>query len=170
VKIPFNQQRLQSNPVEIIEAERKLGHAVSGEQLLFAVEHSIGHALQANVRDLFASFSAPAVKRRGRPRSKDRLAREDFGMEELDERYSLLLQQFQSEANDSPERPDLSPSERAYRQLASEMKDDFGNIDWRALSNKHSAWRNGRYHSPENFVDSEDFDAEIERQFPAHNN
>jgi hypothetical protein len=31
----------------------------------------------------------------------------------------------------------------------------------------HSAWRNGHFHSAENHVDSEDYDAEIERLFPA---
>jgi len=160
VKIPFNRQRLQSNPVEIIKTELSLGHAVSGEQLLFAVENSTGRALPANVRELFASFSVPAVKRRGRPANNR--GREDFGLEGLDARYSELLRKFREEPGSVP------PSERAYRQLAAEMKDIFGNIDWRALSNKHSNWKTGRFYSSEGFVDSEDFDTEIERQFPAH--
>jgi hypothetical protein len=164
VKIPFNQQRFQSNPVKIIEAELSFGHPVSGEQLLFAVENSIECALPTDLRKLFASFSALAVKRRGRPQNNR--AKEDFAMEELDRRYRDLFGQFH--ANDTA-RADGPPSEQAYRQLASEMIDDFGPIDWRALSNKHSAWRNGRCHASENLVDSEDFDAEIERQFPAHN-
>src|ERR1700716_1937998 len=36
-----------------------------------------------------------------------------------------------------------------------------------ALRNKHSQWKNGHFHSADNHVESEDFDAEIERQFPA---
>jgi hypothetical protein len=35
------------------------------------------------------------------------------------------------------------------------------------LRNKHSNWNNGHLHPAENDIDSEDFDAEIERQFPA---
>ena len=44
---------------------------------------------------------------------------------------------------------------------------DFRNVDWLALRNKHSNWNNGHFHSAENHMDSEDFDAEIERLFPA---
>jgi hypothetical protein len=40
-------------------------------------------------------------------------------------------------------------------------------IGWQALKNKHSAWKNGHFHSKD-FVDSEDVEAEIERQFPTH--
>jgi hypothetical protein len=47
------------------------------------------------------------------------------------------------------------------------MNADFPNIDWLALRNKHSQWKNGRFHPLDNHVDSEDFDAEIDRQFPA---
>jgi hypothetical protein len=38
--------------------------------------------------------------------------------------------------------------------------------DWLALRNKHSAWKNGHFHPSENHVDWEDYDDEIERQFP----
>ena len=65
-------------------------------------------------------------------------------------------------------REKTSPSERAYRVLATEFKDVFGNIDWLSLRNKHSSWKTGRFHPADSVVDSEDFDAEIERQFPAH--
>ncbi len=47
------------------------------------------------------------------------------------------------------------------------MNDDFGPIDWRALANKHSAWKNGHLHSIDDPVNSEDVDAEMDRQFPA---
>jgi hypothetical protein len=47
------------------------------------------------------------------------------------------------------------------------MKSEFGPMTREALSNMHSAWRNGHFHSAENHIDSEDFDAEIERLFPA---
>ena len=89
-------------------------------------------------------------------------------MEEVDKRYFLLLRKFQSEDISRSRADYVPPSERAYRQLATEMSEELGNMDWRALANKHSAWRNGRFHSSEEFVNSEYFDAEIERQFPAH--
>jgi hypothetical protein len=88
-------------------------------------------------------------------------------MEDLDQLYSKLVRQFKAEARTASAR-EASPSERAYRELATEMKDVFGNIDWLSLRNKHSGWKNGRFHSVANAIDSEDFDAEIERQFPAH--
>jgi hypothetical protein len=46
------------------------------------------------------------------------------------------------------------------------MEADFSNIDWLAVRNKHSAWKVRHFHRAENDVDSEDFDAEIDRQFP----
>jgi hypothetical protein len=55
----------------------------------------------------------------------------------------------------------------AYKEILQDMKADFRNIDWQTLRNKHSAWNNGHFHSSENHVDSEDFDAEIERLFPS---
>lgn len=164
MKIPLHQQRLQSNPVEVIKAELKLGRAVSGEKLLLALENSIGRTLPTELRDLFARFSAPAVKRRGRPQNNR--AKEDFAMEELDRKYRDLLSQISLSKVPHADGP---PSEQAYRQLAAEMVDDFGPIDWRALNNKHSAWRNGCDHRAHGLVDSEDFDAAIERQFPAQN-
>ena len=85
----------------------------------------------------------------------------------MDERYISLLGQFQKE-HDRRSTEKITPSERAYRQLLEEFKDIFGNIDWRALSNKHSAWKTGRFYSFEDLVDSEDFEAEIDRQFPSH--
>ena len=60
-----------------------------------------------------------------------------------------------------------TPSELAYTEILQEMKADFPNIGWTALRNKHSAWNNGRFHSAENHIHSDDFDAEIERLFPA---
>lgn len=158
--IPLNQQRLPREFVETIKADQARGLAVSGEDLLSAIEQWLGRPLPADLRELFPAFSIPAVRQRGRPANNR--GREDFGLEELDASYSELLRKFREEPGS------VSPSERAYRQLAAEMKDIFGNIDWRALSNKHSSWKTGRFHSSERFVDSEDFDAEIERQFPAH--
>jgi hypothetical protein len=46
------------------------------------------------------------------------------------------------------------------------MKRDFGSMTWEALRNMHSAWSKGRFHAPDNQIDSEEFDADIERRFP----
>jgi hypothetical protein len=160
---PFSQQRLKRDFAADLKADLNAGRAVSGEDLLRAVEQRTG-ALPAELRELFHAFSIPAVPRKGRP--PNNRAALDFTMKDLDERYSSLLEQFRSE-DVSPSRPDyMPPSERAYRQLLDEFRDDFSNIDWLALRNEHSAWRNRRFHSSEGFVDSEDFEAEIERQFP----
>jgi hypothetical protein len=47
------------------------------------------------------------------------------------------------------------------------MKDEFGPITREALQNNHSKWKKGGFHSPNNDIDSEDYDAAIERLFPA---
>jgi hypothetical protein len=95
---------------------------------------------------------------------------------ELDDRYPALLRNYEEEAQRSRRfaaakgdvlaNAEPTPGELAYRELLQDMKMDFPNIDWLALRNKHSAWKNGQFHSSENHVDSEDFDDEIERQFP----
>ena len=133
--IPFDQQRLKCDFTARIEAELKDGRAVKGEDLLRAVEQRMG-PLPAELRELFHAFSVPAVLRKGRP--PNNRAALDFAMGDLDERYSSLLEQFRSE-DASPSRPRMTPSECAYRQLLDEFRDDFPNIDWRALRNKHSA-------------------------------
>jgi hypothetical protein len=165
MSVPLNQQRLLRDFVEAIKTDKARGLAVSGADLLCAVEQRLG-ALPVDLRALFSAFSIPAVRRRGRPANNP--AREDFGMEDLDQLYSKLVRQFQAEARSLSASDRTTPSERAYRKLAEELSDVFGNIDWFALRNKHSGWKTGRFHSPEGFVDSEDFNAEIERQFPAH--
>jgi len=150
--------------VEFVKSERSLGNALRGEDLLRAVEQSISHPLSPELRDLFLHFSAPSLKRRGRPRS-DR-GRQDFVMEEVDERYSDLLLEFKKEDSHRSS-ADGSPSERAYRQLAGELRERLGHVDWLGLRNNHSKWRNGHFHPEESHIDSEDFDTEIERRFPA---
>jgi hypothetical protein len=47
------------------------------------------------------------------------------------------------------------------------MKAVFPNIGWQALRNLHSKWNRGHFHSQDHHVDSDDYDAEIERLFPA---
>jgi hypothetical protein len=169
------EQRLQVDPVEQIERNIAQGNAISGDELLRAIEQSENRRLDDRVRDVVRKFSVSAVGRRGRPRKCK--GTEDFALEELHTRYPALLQKYQDEAQqrrrlaavrgDIPPSAEPSPSESAYREILREMKADFPNSDWEALRNKHSAWNNGRSHSAENHVDPEDFEAEIERQFPA---
>ena len=163
---PFEKQRL-SRAFATVRADWLRGQAVPGEDLLSAIEQSECRSLPADLRELIRASAIPPVKRTGHKAEKrDKV---DLDLEELDKRYVDLLSKFQEEVKSFPDSNLASPSERAYRQLATEMKDVFGNIDWLALRNKHSSWRTGRIHGPrEDLVDSEDFDAEIERQFPAH--
>ena len=160
--IPFSEQRLKRDFAADLKFDLDGGRAVSGQDLLRAVEQRLS-PLPVELRELFPTFSS-SVPRRGRPPSNR--AREDFAMEEVDERYFSLLGKFQSEKKTGSNEY-LPPRERAYRQLADEFRDVF-NSDWRALRNKHSAWKNGHFYPSDGFVNSEDFDAEIERQFPAH--
>ena len=136
------------------------------EQTCFALSNSGWAPCPRPCASFFLLSRSPAVRRPGRPAGNS--AREDFGLEDLDKHYTTLLRQFQSEDRSRSTREKTSPSERAYRELATEMKDVFGNIDWLSLRNKHSSWKTGRFHPADSVVDLEDFDAEIEQQFPAH--
>ena len=161
--IPYEAQQRLPITVEQIEYQIAQGMAVSGVELRRAIECSVGRPLDDRLREVISMFSVAAVKRRGRPSSCR--GREDFAMEELDRLYSDLLQTFQDDADRKSVSKDPSPSERAYRQLATEMKDDLGNIDWRSVANKHSVWKKRSIPTDDQY-DSEDFDAEIERLFP----
>jgi hypothetical protein len=172
--IPFEQQRLAVNPIEQIQWEIMQGNAISGDELLDAIERSLNHRLEGRLRDVVSKFSVSAVKRRGRPSNCK--GREDFALAKLDARYPALLQKYEEKAQQSRRlaagegdvlaSAEPTPGELAYVEILQNMQADFPNIDWRALRNKHSAWKNGHFHSSENCVDSEDFDAEIDRQFP----
>jgi hypothetical protein len=96
--IPMEKQLLPVDPVEQIKHKIAQGDAVSGDELLDAIEQSQGHQLDDRIRDVVRKFSISAVKRRGRPPSKceDR-AREDFAMAEVDDRYPALLQKYEEE-------------------------------------------------------------------------
>jgi hypothetical protein len=173
--IPFERQRLPVDLVGQIERDIALGSAVSGSNLLAAIEQSVDLQLAARLRDIVNKFSIPAVKRRGRPsRCK---GQEDFALEEVDARYPALLRRHEEEAlrrrllaaaeGAILRKAERTPSELAYTEILKAMQADFRNVDWLALRNKHSNWNNGHLHPAENDIDSEDFDAEIERQFPA---
>jgi hypothetical protein len=173
--IPFEKQHLQVNLVDQIEREIALGHGVSGEILLAAIEQSVGLKLPAPLPEIVGKASISAVKRPGRPPNSK--GREDFAFEKVDAHYPALLRKYEEEARnrrslasangDALASAERTPSELAYGEILQDMKADFPGIDWLAMRNKHSAWKNGRFHSADNHVDSEDFDAEIERQFPA---
>jgi hypothetical protein len=161
--ISVEKQLFPVDPVEAIKHAILQGVAVSGDELRHALECSLGHQLDDRLRKVISKFFIPPQKRRGRP--PNRHAREDFALEQLDESYAVLLRHFQAEARDYSASYGQSPSERAYRKLAMDMKDDFSNIDWRALANKHSIWKKRSIPEDEQ-LNSEDFEAEIERLFP----
>jgi hypothetical protein len=86
MSVPFNQQRLQRDFVATIRIELASGKAVPGADLLCAVEQRMG-PLPETLRELFSAFSIPAVRPPGRPVGNS--AREDFGLRELDKRYTI---------------------------------------------------------------------------------
>jgi hypothetical protein len=173
--IPIEKQFLTKNPIEQIEYKLAQREAISGDELLDAIEQSQGQQLDPRLREVVRRFSVSAVKRRGRPSNCK--GREDFALAELDASYPDLLRKYRGEVKqrrrlaaargDILARAEQTPSELAYRELLQNMKADFPNTEWLALSTKHSEWKKGHFHSAENHVDSEDFDAEIERRFPA---
>jgi len=169
-KIPFEKQHLPADLVLQVERDIALGNSVTGSDLLAAIEQSIDLQLAARLRDIVSKSSIPAVKRRGRPsRCK---GREDFALAEVDDRYPALLRKHEEEAEqkrllaaaagDILASAERTPSELAYTDILNlrRMKRVFRNLDWQTLRNKHSEWKNGHWHSAENSVDSEDFDAD----------
>jgi len=172
--IPIEKQLLPVNPVEQIEYKIAHGEAVPGDELLDAIEQSQGHRLDDRLRDVVRKFSVSAVKRRGRPSNSK--GREDFALEEVDARYPALLKKQEEEAKQRRvsakaegailASAEPTPSELAYTEILQDMTADFPNMDGGSLANKHSTWKNGHFHPAENDVDSEDFEAEIERRFP----
>jgi hypothetical protein len=172
--IPFENQRLPVNLVEQIEHDLAQGKAVSGDVLLRALEQSGGHQLDDRCRDMVRRFSVSAVKRRGRPTICK--GPEDFTLEEVDAQYPALLRKHEEEAQQRRllaaaegtilPSAEPTPSELAYTQILKDMQADFPTLHWETLRNKHSEWKTGHFHSAENEIDSEDYDAEIERLFP----
>ena len=173
--IPFEKQYLQVDLVDQIAREVALGHVVPGKILLSAIEQAVGRKLAAPLPEIIVKSSIPAVKRPGRPPNSK--GREDFALEEVDAHYLTLLRKYEQQARqrrnsalasgDELARGESTPSELAYREILQDMKADFPGVNWEALRNKHSQWKNGHFHPADNHVDSEDVDAEIERQFPS---
>ncbi len=135
-KIPFEKQRLPVNPVEQIVHKIAQGEAVSGDELLDAIEQSVDLQLAAPLRDIVRKFSVPAVKRRGRP--SNHRGREDFALEEVNARYPALLRKHEEEAQqkrllaaakgDVLPTAEPTPSELAYTEILNlkHMKGLFG--------------------------------------------
>jgi hypothetical protein len=145
--------------------------------LLGALEQSAGHQLDDRLRAVIRKFSVSAVKRRGRPSNPK--AAEDFALADINDLYPALLRKYEEEARQRRllaaaegtvlPSAEQTPSELAYTEILGKkgIKAVFPNIGWTALRNMHSKWNNGRFHSAENHIRSDDFDAEIERLFPA---
>jgi hypothetical protein len=169
-RIPFADQIL---PVDYLLSARmniQAGKSVSGGDLLRMIEQCMGQPLPASARSVLRRAIVPAVKTRGRP-SKFGAAL-DLALENVDRRYPALLRYEQRKKDrllksGKAAQKGESPSLLAYDRLRKPISREFGPISREALSTMHSAWRNGHFHSAENHVDSEDYDAEIERQFPA---
>jgi hypothetical protein len=164
-QIPIKQQRLRRDAPQILQHEGALGNEIRDEATPHAVEPSAGTAALANSCELLLECSVPPRKpRRGRPRNHR--GREDFVLEQVDKIYPWLLARYQ---DNKPKADQMPPSERAYRLLAKRARKHLKNIDWTTLRNKHTDWKLGRFHPIENCTDSEDYEADIERQFPPPN-
>jgi hypothetical protein len=122
------------------------------------------------VRNVVRRAIIPAVKVRGRPSKFG--ASLDLALEKVDQRYTALLRYEKRKKqrrlkNGKAAQKGVSPSMLAYERLLRHMKDEFGPMTWEGLRNMLSSYRKGHFHSSENHIGSEDFEAEIERRFPA---
>jgi hypothetical protein len=168
--IPYSTQILPANYLTAVQVYIRDGKLVSGEDLLLAIERSIRQRLPEAIRNIVGRAIIPAVKTRGRP-SKFGAAL-DLALEKVDRRYPALLRYEQRKKDrllksGKAAQKGESPSLLAYDRLRKPISREFGPISREALSTMHSAWRNGHFHSAEDHVDSEDYDAEIDRLFPS---
>jgi hypothetical protein len=168
--IPIRTQILPNNSLASVQACIRDGKQVAGEDILFTIEQSIERQLPEAVQNIVRRAIIPAVKTRGRPSKFG--ASLDLALERVDQRYPALLRYEQRKkdrllkSGKAPEKGE-SPSLLAYNRLLKPISREFGAITREALRNMHSEWRNGHFHSAGSHVDSEDYDAEIERLFPA---
>lgn len=169
-KVPCSSQILPIDYLSSAQADIKTGKPVSGKAMLAAIEQSIQQQLPNAVREIVSRALIPAVKTRGRPKKFGAFL--DLALDRVDTRYRALLryEQRNKDRGKGISKGSSSPSKLAYERLLRHMKHDFGPITWEALRNMHSAWSKGRFHAPDNQSDSEDFDGEIERRFPASRN
>jgi hypothetical protein len=169
-KIDIRDQVLPPDHLAFVQTSIAGGNGVAGEDLLLAIEQRIQQPLSEAVRAVVRRANIPAVKTRGRPPKFGVLL--DLALDKVDQRYPALLRyekrkkKLLLKSGKVPQKGD-SPSMLAYARLLRHMKDEFGPMTRDALKNMHSAWRKGHFHSAENHVDSEDYDAEIDRLFPS---
>ena len=168
---PIPNQKLPPDHLLFVQMSIAAGNAVAGDDLLLAIEQSIQQPLSEVARAVVRRAIIPAVKARGRPSKFGALL--DLALDKVDQRYPALLR-YEKRKKDrllksgkAVQKGD-SPSLLAYERLLRHMKDDFGPMTPEGLRNMHSLYRKGHFHPAENFIDSEDFDAEIERLFPPH--
>ncbi|SRR6266404_799162 len=163
-------QRLPPDHLAFVQMRIAAGDAVTGDDLLLAIEQSIQQPLAEAVRIVVRRAIIPAVKTRGRPPKFGVLL--DLALDKVDRRYPALLRYEKRKkkrllrSGKVPQKGD-SPSLLAYGRLLRHMKADFGPMTWEGLRNMLSSYRKGHFHSSGNHIGSEDFEAEIERRFPA---
>jgi hypothetical protein len=168
-KVPFRDQILPTDYLLSAQTNIAAGKLVSGDDLLRVIDQCCRQPLPEAARDVVRRAIVPAVKVRGRPSKFG--ASLDLALEKVDQRYPALRRYEERKKarflkSGKAALKGESPSLLAYARLLWHMKDEFGPMTREALKNMHSEWRSGRFHSAENDIDSEDFDAETERVFP----
>jgi hypothetical protein len=169
-KIPSDDQILPVDYLLSVQTNIQAGKPVSGDDILRMIEQCMRQPLLESARSVVRLALIPAVKTRGRPSKFG--ASLDLALEKVDQRYPALLR-YEKRKKDrllksgKPVQKGESPSLLAYGRLLRHMKDEFGPMTREGLKNMHSAYRRGHFHSAENHADSEEFDTEIERLFPA---
>lgn len=131
--------------------ELRQGTLLTATQLADVVERGPDRPLPSPLREYTGKVLRGEIQfaaQRGRKPKSD--AWLDFTFAEVDERYRRYCRHFEGQkrqliaAGTPPARGAPSPSELAYRQVLRTMRDDFRNIDWKALRNQHSKWRQGK--------------------------
>jgi hypothetical protein len=169
-KVPFRDQILPTDYLLSAQTNIEAGKSVSGDDLLRMIDQCSCQPLQEAAREVVRWASVPAVKVRGRPSKFGALL--DVALEKVDQRYTAL-RRYEERKKDRLRKSGKaatkgdSPSLLAYQRLLRHMKHEFGPMTPEAFRNMHSQYRKGHFRSTENHIDAEDYDAEIDRLFPA---
>jgi hypothetical protein len=87
-RLPIAAQKLPADHVLFVQSRIRAGHAVTGNDLLLAIEQRTARPLSEEVRSIVRRAIIPAVKTRGRPRKFG--AALDLALETVDRKSRRL--------------------------------------------------------------------------------
>jgi len=149
--IKFSEQWGEYDTFRSAECRIERGEQITTAELALVLKNAPDRAIPPRLKQYLIEVLQGTIrfrKPRGRKPKSD--AQKEFSLLEVDELYQRYLPEFQRErrrqiaAGKLPGGSSPSPSELAYRRILKEKPNDFPNLDWKALRNQHSQWRQGK--------------------------